>query len=67
MIINWLNENLVNILIVLAISALLYACIRSLANNSKSGNSCGCGKSCSSCNLCSPNFKEKLYQNVKGS
>ncbi len=49
---NWFISNLANIVIIILILALIYACIRSLVNQRKSGlPSCACGKNCSSCSL----------------
>ena len=47
---NWLMNNIANIVIILLIIALLYVCARSLWNDRKSGCA-GCGKNCSTCSI----------------
>ena len=54
----WLASNYVNILLILAISALVFFLIRSLVRDKKAGrSSCGgncaaCGGNCAACHAC---------------
>ncbi|MBR5340799.1 MAG: FeoB-associated Cys-rich membrane protein [Erysipelotrichaceae bacterium] len=50
---DWLQANLSNIIVISAVGAILYLCIRTLLNDKKKGKpSCACGGNCSSCAMC---------------
>ncbi len=49
---SWFAENYVNILLVLAIVAMVFFLIRSLIRDKKAGRS-SCGGNCASCGACS--------------
>ena len=47
----WLKENFGNIITILLIAGLLYACVRSLIREKRSGLP-ACGRNCAGCTLC---------------
>ncbi|MBQ3295616.1 MAG: FeoB-associated Cys-rich membrane protein [Erysipelotrichaceae bacterium] len=61
---NWLLDNIANILVLSAVIALVYASIRSLINTRKSGlPSCGCGGNCANCALACMHGRQNMRKN----
>lgn len=62
---SWLINNLANIVVIILVIALLYACIRSLYVSKKKGVCCGCSKGCTACSKCSHTIDlKKVAKNV---
>ncbi|MBR2801948.1 MAG: FeoB-associated Cys-rich membrane protein [Erysipelotrichaceae bacterium] len=58
----WLQNNLVNIVIITLVAGLLYLCARSLWKDHKKGlPSCACGKNCAHCALACAHGKAKTH------
>lgn len=61
----WLGANLINIILILAVAALVFFCIRVMIRSKKAGKtSCGgscasCGCACAGCCACRPQNAQK--------